>query len=378
MPKPSRTLYNKVMSKVVIDAREIDTSTGRYIQNLIHYLQKIDNTNNYAILLKPTDMNKWEPTNPNFIKIECPYKEFTFGEQFGFKRQLKSLKPDLVHFGMVQQPILYRGNSVTTMHDLTTTRFKNPAKNPVVYWVKQQVYKVVNWYVPHKSRYIITPTQFVKKDVAAFAHVKPKKIFVTYESADEITAPIEPIKNLQGKQFIVYVGRPQPHKNLARLIEAFAIVKKTQPELLLVLAGRKDKVYDSFIKEAKRLKVHDSVVFTGYVSEGQLKWLYRGCKAYVVASLSEGFGLPGLEAMLHRAPVVSSDATCLPEVYGDAAWYCNPLDVYDMARSINEVLTNNELRNKLVLRGREHAKKYSWLRMAEQTLEIYEKALRKK
>lgn len=364
--------------KIVIDAREFDTSTGRYIQNLIKYLQKIDHTNQYTVLLKPQDMKKWEPANPNFTKVESPYKEFTFSEQTGLKKQLKNLKPDLVHFGMVQQPILYHGKCVTTMHDLTTTRFRNPAKNPIVFWVKQQVYKFVNWYVPHKNKFIITPTKFVKKDVVAFAHVKPKKVFVTYESADEISAPIEPIKELQGKQFIVYVGRPQPHKNLGRLIEAFAIVKKTNHELLLVLAGRNDKVYDSYIADAKKLGVEDSVIFTGYVSEGQLKWLYRGCKAYIVASLSEGFGLPGVEAMLHRAPLVSSNATCLPEVYGDGAWYCDPLDVHDMARCINEVLVNADLRNQLILRGREQAKKYSWLRMAEQTLEIYDKALAKK
>lgn len=364
------------MAKIVIDARELNTSTGRYVERLLHYLQKIDKTNDYAVLLRPDDMDTWSPTNDRFTKIPCPYKEFTFSEQFGFKRQLKKLDADLVHFTMVQQPILYRGKHVTTMHDLTTLRFRNPAKNPVVFWIKQKVYGFVNWYVPRTSKAIITPTEFVKKDVVSYAHIKPKKITVTYEAADEITAPIEPIKSLQSKPFIFYVGRPQPHKNLGRLIEAFAILKKSHPELLLVLAGRKDSVYESFVADAKRLGVADSVIFTGYVTEGQLKWLYRGCKAYVFPSLSEGFGLPGLEAMMHRAVVVSSDATCLPEVYGDAAWYCNPLDVHDIARSIDEILDNTELRNKLIRRGRVRAKEFSWQKMAEQTLAVYEKALR--
>jgi glycosyltransferase involved in cell wall biosynthesis len=93
--------------------------------------------------------------------------------------------------------------------------------------------------------------------------------------------------------------------------------------------------------------------------------------------LSEGFSITGLEAMLVRAPVVSSNATCLPEVYGDAVWYFNPLDVYDMASSINEVLTNPELRNKLIRAGREQVKKYSWQHMAEQTLSVYEAVLSK-
>jgi glycosyltransferase involved in cell wall biosynthesis len=362
---------------ILIDAREINTGTGRYVSKLLQYLQKTDKTNEYLILLKPDDYKTWQPENKNFTKIESPYEKFTFGEQLGFKKQLKKLGPDLVHFTMVQQPIFYRVKTVTTMHDLTTCRFKNPAKNAFVYWFKQQIYKFVNWYVPRKSKFVITPSEYVKKDVADFAHVKPDKIIVTHEAADEILDPAEPIKSLRGKPFLFYLGRPQPHKNLAKLIKVFALLKKDHPDLLLVLAGRKDKVYDSYIETAKRLGVEKDVVFTGYVTEGQLKWLYRACKAYVFPSLSEGFGLPGLEAMLHRAPVASSTATCLPEIYGDGAWYFNPLDTHDMVRSINEVLVNPELRNKLIRAGREQVKKYSWQKMAEQTLEVYEKALRK-
>jgi len=363
------------MAKIAIDARELTSSTGRYVERLIHYLQEIDKTNSYVVLLRPQDMNKWKATNPNFSSVACPYKEFTFSEQIGYRHFLKKLDVDLVHFAMVQQPLLYFGKHVTTMHDLTTTRFSNPAKNEVVYFFKQQIYKFVNWYVPRFSKVIITPTEFVKKDVVRFSKIKESKIVVTYEAADEIHESIEPIKSLQSKPFVFYVGRPQPHKNLGRLLEAFSILRKSNPYILLVLAGRNDTVYDSFMKQAKKLKIADSVVFTGYVTEGQLKWLYRGCKAYVFPSLSEGFGLPGLEAMVHHAPVVSSDATCLPEVYGDAAWYFNPLDVHDMARSINEVLQNTELRKELIRRGVKRASNYSWKKMAEQTLAVYEKAL---
>jgi glycosyltransferase involved in cell wall biosynthesis len=364
------------MAKIAIDARELTSSTGRYVERLLHYLQEIDKTNSYIVLLRPQDMGEWRASNANFSSVACPYKEFSLSEQIGYRHFLKKLDVDLVHFAMVQQPLLYFGKHVTTMHDLTTTRFTNPAKNKVVYFFKQQVYKFVNWYVPRSSKIIITPTEFVKKDVLQFSKIKESKIVVTYEAADEIHEAIEPIKSLQSRPFIFYVGRPQPHKNLGRLIEAFSVVKKSQPDLLLVLAGRKDKVYDSFISETQRLGIEDSVIFTGYVTEGQLKWLYRGCKAYIFPSLSEGFGLPGLEAMTHHAPVVCSDATCLPEVYGDAAWYFNPLDVHDIARSINEVLQNTELRKDLIRRGVKQAAKYSWKKMAEETLAVYEKALK--
>ena len=365
------------MAKIAIDAREIGTSTGRYVERLIHYLQKIDKDNQYLVLLKPTDYKTWQPIAKNFTKVLCTAKEFSLDEQTKLNKQLKELKPDLVHFAMVQQPVMYKGRTITTMHDLTTTRFVNPAKNRLIFKFKQQIYKKVNWFVPKKSKYIITPSEFIKEDIINFANVKPNKIIVTYEAADEIITPAEPINELRGKPFIFYVGRPQPHKNLKRLIEAFALLKNNNPDLLLVLGGRKDSVYESYLNVAKECGVEKSVIFTGYVSEGQLKWLYRTCKAYVFPSLSEGFGLPGLEAMLNRAPVVSSNATCLPEIYGSAAWYCDPYIVEDIANSIDEVLTNSVLRNRLIRSGREQAKKYSWQKMAEQTLEIYKKALSK-
>jgi glycosyltransferase involved in cell wall biosynthesis len=363
------------MSRIVIDARELNTSTGRYVNKLVQYLQKIDKDDEYLVLLKPEDIDNWQPEAKNFQKVECPFKEFTFAEQIGFKKQLKQLKPDLVHFTMTQQPILYRGKVVTSILDLTTARFSNPVKNKYVFWFKQKVYIYVIKRVARKSKQIITISNYVKEDLMDFVRISSKKITTTYPATEEILDTAEAVQDLRGKRFILYVGRPQPHKNLTRLIESFAKLKENHPDLLLVLAGKKDKLCDSYIDEAKKYKLENSIKFTGYVTEGQLKWLYRSCRAYVFPSLSEGFGLPGLEAMLHRAPVVSSNATCLPEVYGDAAWYFNPLDIHDMTRSISEVLDNKELRNKLIRQGREQVKKYSWEKMARETLDIYKRAL---
>jgi glycosyltransferase involved in cell wall biosynthesis len=360
--------------KIAIDAREWGSSTGRYISNLVRQLEQIDSAHDYTILLAPKDIDKYEPGNPHFNKVACPHKEFTFDEQTGFKTQLEQLKPDLVHFGMVQQPVLYRGKTVTTMHDLTTIRFRNPAKNPVVFWTKQQVYKWVNKRVAHKSDAIITPTQFVKDDVVAYTHVNPAKITVTLEAADKISDPAEPVAGLEQAQFIMYVGRPTPHKNLGRLIDAYAELKKSHPQLKLVLAGKKDALYEAHERQVKALGLQD-IVFTGFVSDGQLKWLYEHCAAYVFPSLSEGFGLPGLEAMAHGAPVASSNATCLPEVYGEAAEYFDPHSIQSIVLAIDRLLTDEERRSELIRLGQKQAAKYSWRRMAEQTLAVYEQVL---
>src|SRR4051812_33676618 len=100
------------MSKVVVDARQYTTSTGRYVYRLVQYLEKLDQENDYVILLKPEDMDVYEFGNPRFSKVACPYKEFTFGEQLGFLKQVNRLKADLMHFCLVQQPVLYRGAAV--------------------------------------------------------------------------------------------------------------------------------------------------------------------------------------------------------------------------------------------------------------------------
>lgn len=364
------------MSRIVFDARELRTSSGRYVERLLHYLQITDTHNKYSVLLKPADIPGWRPANPNFEIVACSHKEFSFAEQRAFKKQIESLRPDLVHFPFPQQPIRYKGSVITTIHDLTTLRFNNPDKNIIIFKIKQRIYSRVIKKAARKSKAVITGSNFVKDDLIQFAGISADKITVTHEAADPITDLAEPLPSLQGKQFIMYVGRPTPHKNLERLIEAFAVLKALNPGLTLVLAGKKDANYQRIETKVNKREIKD-VVFTDFVSEGQLRWLYENTAAYVFPSLSEGFGLPGLEAMLHGAPVVSSNATCLPEIYGDAAKYFDPHDEQAMTNAINEVLTDDELRQNLIALGRAQAAKYSWERTAQQTFEIYQKVLTK-
>jgi len=363
------------MKTIVIDARESGTSTGRYIDKLIEYLYKLRPPYEFIILTKQHRMDFFAQLTPKFKVVLSPYVYFTFGEQIGFKKQLDQLNADLVHYSMVQQPVLYRGKTVTTMHDLTRIRFNNPAKNLIVFTIKQQIYKWLNKLAAHKTTAIIAPSNFVKNDVANYTHVNPTKITVTYEAADLITEPAKPIIKLaDGKPFIMYVGTPHIHKNLERLIEAFIKLQVSRPDLKLALVGKKNLIYER-IEQSVNDRGIKNVIFTDFVSEGNLRWLYEHCAAYIFPSLSEGFGLPGLEAMVHGAPVVSSNATCLPEIYGEAAHYFNPLDVDDMVKAINDVLTDEKLRQDLIAAGQVQAKKYSWQRMAEQTLAVYKKSL---
>lgn len=365
------------MPRVVIDARESGTTTGRYVDKLIEYLHKLEPEFEIIVLTKPHRVEYLKAIAPAFKIIRSDYKEFTFGEQLGLLKQLRALKPDLVHFSMTQQPALYRGKVVTTIHDLTTVRFRNPAKNPTVFWLKQQVYKWLVKRVARKSDHILTASKYVKNDVAQYTKTNLKKITVAYEAADKIAAKAVPVESLLNRRFILYVGRPLPHKNLRRLMEAYSIVRNMHGvgDIKLVLVGKRDKLYEQHARWAQKEHIQ-GVVFTGFASEGRLRWLYENCAAYVFPSLSEGFGLPGLEAMAHGAPVISSDGTCLPEIYADAAEYFNPQSVLDMSNTIGRVLENPKRTRELKQLGLKQAQKYAWQKMARQTLDIYRVVLK--
>jgi glycosyltransferase involved in cell wall biosynthesis len=325
----------------------------------------------FVLLAKPARLDFLRQIAPHFEVVEANVKEFTFAEQTTLKRQIEGLKPDLVFFPMVQQPAFYRGRVVTSMLDLTTVRFRNPAKNWLVFTVKQAVYKWLTKRVAHKSVHIITPTEFVRQDIADYCHVSTNKISTIYDSADKITAPPEPYQPLSEQNFLLYVGRPAANKNLNRLVDAFNQLQR--PGLKLVFAGKTNGEYR---KLAAYTDNAPDIIFTDFVSDGQLRWLYQHAQVYVFPSLSEGFGLPGLEAMLYDLPVVSSNATCLPEVYRDAALYFDPLDSADIAAKINQLLNDPTLAKDLAAKGRQVVASYSWQRTAQRTLDVFAKALK--
>jgi glycosyltransferase involved in cell wall biosynthesis len=363
------------MKRLVVDARESGSSTGKYVDRLVEHLHNLKPHYEMVVLTKPHRIDFMKQAAPDFKIVSSQYKEFTLSEQTGFLKQLKSLNADLVHFGMTQQPVRYKGRAITTIHDLTTARYKNPAKNALVFGIKQAAYRRVIKRAAKKSVKVIVPSQFVKADLAQYAKIEPGKIEVIYMAGDKISAQAEPVAELKDQQFLFYVGRPNPHKNLQKLIEAFTILISKYPDLKLALAGKPDKNYDSLKHYALTRNLTSQVLFLGKVSEGQLRWLYENSLAYVFPSLSEGFGLPGLEAMAHGTPVIASNASCLPEIYGPAAHYFNPHSSKDMALKISQVIESPQLRQSLETAGHIQAAKYSWDKCAKQTLAVYKSIL---
>jgi glycosyltransferase involved in cell wall biosynthesis len=359
---------------IAIDARIINSSTGTYVERLLYYLQEIDTTNHYTILVPTKDLGFFRPTNPNFTIKAADFKNYSFAEQTAFKSFLDELSADLVHFCMPQQPIFYKGNHVTTVHDLNLIHTYNSDKNWLIFHAKQLVGRFVFKRIGHTSRHIITPTQYVKDEYVKFAGISQDKVSVTYEAADIFLDKLQPYEH-PFKEYILYVGQQSDYKNIKRLGDAHQKLLKTHPDLGLILVGKKSAAHLKneayFIK-----KGYKNILFTGFIENDQRDWLFTHCRAYVFPSLMEGFGLPPLEAMGYGAPVVSSSATCLPEVYGDAAHYFNPVSVEGMAQAIDDVISSDVLRSDLTAKGYKQVKKYSWKRMAEQTHTIYMDALR--
>lgn len=355
--------------RIAIDARIINSTTGSYAERLLHYLEQIDRENSYVVLVPTKDKDFWQPTNPNFKVETIDFANYSLDEQIGFKKYLDDLAPDLVHFLMPQQPILYKGAHVTTFHDLTLLNTYNSDKNWLIYHAKQLVGRYVFRKVAQTSRHLLTPTEYTKQAVVDALKVTPDKITVTYEAADKTSGALQPFKH-PFKRFILYVGQQSDYKNIKRLGDAHQQLLEKYPDLGLILVGKKNdgiRANEAYFMS----KNYANILFTDFIPDEQRDWLYSQAAAYIFPSLMEGFGLPGLEAMGYGVPVVSSSATCLPEVYGDAAHYFNPLDSRDMARAIEEVLTNEELAQNLVQKGFKQLDKYSWQRMAEQTLDVY-------
>lgn len=361
---------------IAIDARVINSSTGRYIERLLTYLEQLDSPHHYTVLVRAKDRDYWQPSKPNFTVKVADYHQYTTAEQTKFWAFLRKLDADLVHFCMPQQPVLYRGRSVTTVHDLNLLRItENEGMSRPVLTVKKFIFRQVLRSVVKHTKLIITPTEYTKHDLLKFnKRIPSDKITVTYESADRLSETPREVKAYKDTQYLLVVGRAETYKNQRGAIEAHQLLLVGHPNLRLVIVGKRDNTSRRLQTDIES-RGYQNVDFYGFASDDELAWLYEHCAAYVFPTFMEGFGLPPLEAMRHGAPVASSNATCLPEVLGSAASYFNPADSQQMADVINQILINPKHRSELISAGSKQAAKYSWHRMAQQTLDIYNKAL---
>ncbi len=358
---------------------------GRYTQKLIENLEKIDTDNQYFIFLKKDNFKKYQPANKNFHKILADYRWYTLAEQIKFPWLLKKYKLDLMHFPHFNVPIFYRKNFIVTIHDLILIHFptvRNSTLSPLVYWMKFIAYKIVIKSAIYRSKKIIAVSQFTKNDILKeYPKVPKKKIVVAYESCEKKRAinfgDGKKILTKYGiiKPYLIYVGNVYPHKNPERLVLAMNLARKKVDRLGLVFVGGEDYFYKRLKKFVSQHRIKN-IVFVDYVSDYRLDILFHNALAYIRPSLYEGFELPPLEAMSRGIPVISSRHSCATEILGKATFYFNPKNIKDIARAIVQINDEPILREKLIQRGYQQIKKYSWKKMAQKTLNLYKEAVK--
>ncbi|MBL7053539.1 MAG: glycosyltransferase family 4 protein [Candidatus Portnoybacteria bacterium] len=363
--------------RIGIDARLYgpkQTGPGRYVQKLIQNLEKIDSNNQYIIFLRKENWNEYQPKNKNFKKVLADCHWYTLKEQILMPFKIRQAKVDLMHFPHFNVPVFCFKPFVVTIHDLILKRFPTrrvSALEPFSYWFKNIAYHLVIYSAIKRSKKIIAISNYTKKDILKYFSIDSKKIKVIYEGAPQeiFNSSNDNIlkKHNISKPYLLYVGNAYPHKNLERLIMAFDGLNKNGMQL--VLAGRLDFFYK---KIQKRFSGFKNIVFTDFILDKDLPTLYQNASLYIFPSLCEGFGLPPLEAMTYQIPVVSSKATCLPEILGQAAIYFNPEDIEDMKQKIKLVLEDKQLQKELILEGNKKIREYSWVKMAQEVLREYE------
>jgi len=370
------------MSTIVIDGRMLGwTGIGRYTQSLLKELERLDPDNQYVVLVQRKDWDRWTPSKPNFARMETNIEPYSFGEQWRLPWILYQQHANIVHFLNFNSPILYLKHRIVTVHDLTLLDFKNyrgDGWHKLVYEVKYHAMRAVFRSVIGGATAVITDTKYNKDQLTQRGYIAAAKITPIPLGLSELPTVAADAKPANQSPYLLYVGNLYPYKNLGRIIEALPQLIAHHPDLKFVIVGKEDVFSKELRQRAQELSVETAVVFTGFVTDAELAAYYRDATVYVFPSLSEGFGLPGLEAMGYGVPVAAARASCLPEVYGDAAVYFNPQDVADVARVIANLLDNDKQRADLKRRGLAHVKTFSWQRMAKQTLAVYTAALKSK
>ncbi|MFA4817290.1 MAG: glycosyltransferase family 1 protein [Parcubacteria group bacterium] len=377
--------------KIGIDARfygSLGKGLGRYTQKLIENLEKEDGQNEYFIFLRRENFGDYVPVNKNFHKVLADYRWYSFSEQLLMPFVLLKYKLDLAHFPHFNVPVFYPKKFIVTIHDLILIHYptiRGTTLHPFLYRIKFLAYRLVINLAIRRAHKVIAVSEFTRKDILKNYGINPKKVEMIFEACDDFClagpeSPAEALKkyNLTDsrgiiRQYIVYVGNVYPHKNPEGLAAGYDLAKKGGfPDLHLVFVGGEDFFYQRLKNFIQKNGIKD-VIFTGKIDDLELSTVLRSAVLYGRPSLYEGFELPPLEAMACGVPVICSDHECAREILEDSVYYFDPHDPQSIAQAIEKVLSDDSLRQALIQKGYAQVKKYSWKKMAQNTLAIYNK-----
>lgn len=370
--------------KVAIDVRTVlsnRSGVGNYVLHLIQNLRKVDPESAYFFLSLKENLPflgdlapEQNPLLTVFSHESHPLGDFW--EHFILPHRLMKTGIDIFHGPASLIPFRkdhYR--VVVTIHDLVAFLF--PETIPLKYgaYMRYLLRQAVR-----KANRIISVSQHTRQDLIEILKVPSEKITVIHEAPSPIFRPYDPnrvrtfLRERYGiqKKYIYHLGNIEPRKNLIVLLEAFTrVCQELGPEYQLVVSGQKGWLIRSLSHFLRDYPMRDQVLFTGYVPMEELPFFMNGAELFVFPSLYEGFGLPVLEAMSCGTPVISSNRSSIPEIVGSAGILVDPTDTGELADRIVYLLRNREARRHLSQLGQAQAARFSWEKVARETLDVY-------
>lgn len=286
---------------------------------------------------------------------------------------------DLLHSLSYVQPLLCPARSVVTMLDLSFLRMPETFNR----WNRTYLATMARLSA-RRCHKIITISESTRQDVISYFGVPPHKVEAIHLGVDEIFKPVEDQAVLRQfkaernlpENYLLYLGTLEPRKNVERLVEAYALLRKKRAiPHKLVLGGAKGWLYDRIFARVNQLELQEDILFTSYIPYNELPLWYNCADIFIYPSLYEGFGLPPLEAMACGTPVITSSISSLPEVVGAAAITIDPLDVDALAVAIDTAAGNPGVRRQLSAQGLQQAAQFSWEKMATRTLGLYRQVI---
>lgn len=371
--------------KIGLDARWIFRETsgiGTYTRELVRELARLDRTNEYVLFFNDAAVRDETiefaglRDAPNFAARILPFGIFSPWGQIRMPAILRSLKLDVFHSPNYMIPLAAfprgragRTRCIVTIHDLIPLLF--PEFTPKAMKTRLlPIFRRLMEEVGARANLILTVSNWSRQDVTREMAVPKERVLAIPNGVAAEYKPAEP--NPRKGKTILYVGRFDPYKNVAGLLDIFARVRQAgHPDIRLRIVGSPDPRYPEPQRKAAALGLNDWIDWTGYCDGGDLVKAYQQADVFVLPSRYEGFGLTVVEAMACGTPVVCSDRSSLPEVAGDAALLCDPDDAEGFAAAIARVLDDKALAIDLGRKGIERATRYTWARTAELTLNAY-------
>lgn len=367
--------------RIAIDARKLhDYGIGTYVRNLVREYAQQPGDETFVLICQPNDVAFVRSLGPAFEALPDTSGNYSFREQITVPLDLRRARVDLFHAPHYVVPPLTRCPVIVTIHDCIHLRFPQYLPNTLAHVYAKTFMSIA----ARRARRILTVSQASKDDICHYLHAPADRIEVIPNGLDaRFLAPPDDANVARVRErfvldapFILYAGNIKPHKNVDRLIEAFARLRQDgHQDLKLLIIGDEASKYPSLRRLVHRHHLHTHVRFFGFVSDDTLAALYRLASVFVFPSLYEGFGFPPLEAMASGTPVITSNVSSLPEVVGDAALLVDPQDAGAIADAMGRVLSDTRLRRDMIARGYARARTFSWAEAAARTRAAYRSVL---